>query len=240
MNDRRKEFLEKILADLVPTYDLRTVMDVGCGVGYFSNVLALMGLDVEAFDGRYENVAEARNRYPEISFKLCDIEDMGVCELEPRDLVLCFGLLYHLENPFRAIRNLSLLTKKFLIIESMVAPFEKPIAVFVDETHTADQALNYVALVPSENGFVKMLYKAGFVSVFKAQELPEHEEFKESMSYKRRRGIFIGSKLDVSIPNFMKLTESTAPDLWKKKFGQEAQRFIRILKRSIRLKVQSV
>jgi SAM-dependent methyltransferase len=240
INDRRKEFLQNTLEDLIPGYNLKTAMDVGCGVGYFSNFLALMGMDVTAFDGRNENVSEARDRYPHIAFKQYDIEDLRPSELEPCDLVLCFGLLYHLENPFRAIRNLSLLTKKFLIIESMVAPFEQPLAALVDETHSVDQSLNYVALVPSEKALIKMLYKAGFVSVFRAQELPEHEDFKESMSCKRRRGIFIGSKLDVSILNFMKLTEPPAPDIWEKRMGQKAQRFLRILKRSIRANAKSV
>jgi len=240
INDRRKEFLQSTLTDLIPRYDLRTAMDVGCGLGYFANLLVLMGLDVAAFDGREENVTEARNRYPDIAFNRYDIEDIRVSELEPCDLVLCFGLLYHLENPFRAIRNLSLLTKNFLIIESMVAPFGQPLAVLVDETHAVDQSLNYVALVPSEKALVKMLYKAGFVSVFRALELPDHADFKESMSCKRRRGIFIASKLDVSIVNFMKLTEPPAPDVWEKRIGHKARRILRMIKRSIRTNAMSV
>jgi len=104
INDRREEFLQKTLADLIPHHGLRTAMDVGCGVGYFSNVLSRMALNVAAFDGRDENVTEARKRYPDIAFSRYDIEDARVLELEPRDFVLCFGLLYHLENPFRAIR----------------------------------------------------------------------------------------------------------------------------------------
>lgn len=240
INDRRKEFLQDTLADLIPRYSLRTAMDVGCGVGYFSNVLALMGLNVAAFDGRDENITEARNRYPNITFNRYDIEDIRVSELEPHDFVLCFGLLYHLENPFRAIRNLSSLAKKFLIIESMVAPLKQPAAVLVDETPSADQSLNFVALVPSEKGLIKMLYKAGFVSVFRALQLPEHKDFKESISCKRRRGIFIASKLDVSIANFVKLIEPPAPDVWQKKIGQKAQRIFHIMKKSIRTRVVSI
>ncbi len=208
-------------------------MDVGCGIGYFSNVLTLMGLEVLAFDSRAENIIEARNRYPHVAFSLYDIEGIRVSEVEPRDFVLCFGLLYHLENPFSAIRNLSSLTKKLLIIESMVAPFDQPVAVLVEEAHAVDQSMNFVALVPSEKGLVKMLYKAGFVSVFRAQQLPEHADFKDSISTKKRRGIFIATKLDVSIMNFMQLIEPPAPDVWQKRIGQKAQRILHTIKQSI-------
>jgi SAM-dependent methyltransferase len=211
-------------------------VDVGCGVGYFSNALALMGLNVAAFDGRDENLTEARKRYPEIVFSRYDIEDIRVSELEPRDFVLCFGLLYHLENPFMAIRNLSSLTKKFLLIESMVAPFDQPLAVLVDEVHSVDQSMNFVAFVPSEKALVKMLYKAGFISVFRALKLPDHADFKESLSCKRRRGIFIASKHESSILNFMKITEPPGPDVWKKRIAQKTQRVLRTIKRTIRTK----
>ena len=40
-------------------------------------------------------------------------------ELGEFDLVLCFGLLYHLENPMRTIRHLRALTGQGLLLESM-------------------------------------------------------------------------------------------------------------------------
>ena len=43
-----------------------------------------------------------------------NVEDPQVRELGASDLVLCPGLLYHLENPFQAIRNLHALTARIL------------------------------------------------------------------------------------------------------------------------------
>ena len=217
ITDRRKEFLQHTLADLIPRYGLRTAMDVGCGVGYFSNFLARMGLNVAAFDGRDENVIEARNRYPDIAFERYDIEDARLSELEPRDFVLCFGLLYHLENPFRAIRNLSSLTKKFLIIESMIAPYLSPSAVLIDEAKSIDQALSYIALVPSEACLVKMLYGAGFPHVYRAAKLPNHEDFKATLGHKRRRTILVASKSRLSPPMFRELREASVSNVWERK-----------------------
>jgi len=85
-----------------------------------------------------------------------------------------------------------------------------------------------------------MLYKAGFASVFRALKLPDHTDFKDSMSCKRRRGIFIATKLDVEIRDFMRLTEPAAPDVWQKKIGQRAQRILNIIKRSTNKRIVGI
>jgi hypothetical protein len=40
------------------------------------------------------------------------VEDLSLRDIGTVDLVLSVGLLYHLENPFRAIRNFHALTGK--------------------------------------------------------------------------------------------------------------------------------
>jgi len=62
-------------------------------------------------------VTEARRRFPHIPFEQADVEERAILELGKFDLVLCFGLLYHLENPLLAIRNLRGLTEKCLLVK---------------------------------------------------------------------------------------------------------------------------
>src|SRR5262245_54606566 len=104
--EARIGFLNKWLPGLTKSESLGTALDVGCGVGYFSRSLSDLGFEVVALDGRPENIAEAQRRYPKVKFAILNLEDPAVQELGSFDLVLCFGLLYHLENPFLAIRNL--------------------------------------------------------------------------------------------------------------------------------------
>ncbi|HEY2613608.1 MAG TPA: hypothetical protein VGI94_22565, partial [Reyranella sp.] len=52
----------------------------------------------------------ARKRFPDIPFAQGDIENAGIVALGRFDLTLCFGLLYHLENPMLAIRHLRALS----------------------------------------------------------------------------------------------------------------------------------
>jgi FkbM family methyltransferase len=197
LNEVRGTFLKSFLPELIQKANITTALDVGCGgLGFFSGLLKDLGLDVTAFDGRPENVAEARTLNPNIDFKVLDVEDTAISLLGHFDLVLCFGLLYHLENPFRAIRNLYEITEKYLLMETQIAPHQSLGSVLYEEYHTPNQSLNYVALMPTESSFVKMLYKVGFAKVYRPSYLPEHPDFRGSLTRHRVRTILIASKLD--------------------------------------------
>ena len=122
----REDAIRNVLHGLIPALGLKTALDAGSGVGFFSQTLADCGLNVRGFDGRTENVAEARKRFPHIPFEQANLEEHSVLRLGEFDLVLCFGLLYHLENPLLAVRHLRSLTEKCLLLESMCVPDDKP------------------------------------------------------------------------------------------------------------------
>ena len=231
ISERRKEFLEWLLPELKGDQALKSALDVGCGVGYFSHFLRGRGLSVTGLDARADNIAEAKKRYPEIPFHVRNVEDPGVPELGTWDMVLCFGLLYHLENPFRAIRNLHALTKQFAVIESMVMPHQSPVAALIDEVSGEDQGLAYVAFVPSESCLVKMLYRAGFAAVYKPVRMPEHEDFRASLACRRRRTVLVASKSEIASPALVPLVEQHLVDLWKKKWANAASRVVRFIRK---------
>ena len=236
INDSRKEFLERLLPSLIDSLNLRTALDVGCGIGFFSSCLANMNLSVKAFDARVENIIEARERYPTIDFHVYDVEKSKVLELEPVDIVISFGLLYHLENPFQAIRNLFALTKKVVIIESMIAPHRLPVAMLVDEQHNKDQSIHYVAYVPSEMCLVKMLYKAGFSVVYKCVSLPKHGDFRELLRYRKRRTALVASKININLSALQKISEPSIANIWQKNWWKQTERILRFLKNHQRQK----
>src|SRR5258706_15766144 len=67
--EARGETLKRTVTRLKPALRLSNAVDAGCGVGFFSEMLAECGLNVCGFDGREENVAEARQRFPQIPFE---------------------------------------------------------------------------------------------------------------------------------------------------------------------------
>ena len=220
--EARGESIKHTVGRLKPALKLSMALDTGCGVGFFSRTLSECGLDVRGFDGRLENVAEARRRFPDIPFEHADIEERAVLGLGCFDFVLCFGLLYHLENPMLAIRHLRGLTEKCLLLESMCLPDEKPAMLVREEPRQVDQSLSALALYPTEDGLVKMLYSAGFGAVYRVIPLPDHEDFQETPQHARRRTVLLASVVPIDIAGFRLIPEPReTDDPWSKKTTQE-------------------
>ena len=203
----RQAFAKQFLADVRKQEVLESAADVGCGVGYFSKYLSELGFQVVAMDGREENVAEAKRRYPEIPFITRNVEGEDLPHAGIFDFVLCFGLLYHLENPFRAIRNLYSLTGKLLLIETMCSPGGKPSMELLDEARSEDQGLNYVAFYSTESCFIKMLYRSGFPFVYRFKKLPSDKQFATNLWEKKSRIFLAASKIELMVPNLELVSE---------------------------------
>jgi len=196
---------------------LNTALDAGCGVGFFAKILEECGLGVRGFDGRDENVREARRRYPDIPFEQGDVEDSSILRLGSFDLVLCFGLLYHLESPLRAIRHLRALTGKVLLLESMCFPDADPFVLLREEPPSEDQSLTDLAFYPSEGCIVKMCYRAGFSNVLRVHPMPDHEQFRDTEEHRRRRTVLLAVRGAFKSPGFRLLTEPPEiADPWDK------------------------
>src|SRR5208283_130579 len=201
--------IRRLLSELRGTTALSTALDAGCGLGFFAEILREAGLDVRAFDGRSENVEEAGKRFPGISFESGDIEDPGIRAFGPSDFVLCFGLLYHLENPLLAIRNLRALTGKCLFLESMCLPRNEPWMLLREEPNQEDQSLTDLAFYPTEGCIVKMLYRVGFGAVYRLAQLPDHEQFRETPDHIRLRTVLLASLSPIDLPSLVLVPEPT-------------------------------
>jgi SAM-dependent methyltransferase len=194
----RQEFIGQFLKSIRTTLALETAVDVGCGVGYLSKFLSEQGFEVLGIEGREENTDEARHRAPGIRFITRDVEDMSLSQVGVFDLTLCAGLLYHLENPFRAIRNLYAMTRKIAIIESMCVPGREPEMLLLDEGRENNQGLRYIAFCPTEACLIKMLAGAGFPYVYRFKSFPADEDFRGTLVRKRLRTMLLASKLPVA------------------------------------------
>ena len=61
--------IRRVVRALKPALGLRNAVDAGCGVGFFAQTLTELGLETRGFDGRFENVIEARKRFPKVEFE---------------------------------------------------------------------------------------------------------------------------------------------------------------------------
>jgi SAM-dependent methyltransferase len=119
----------------------------------------------------------------------------ALTERDAADFVLCFGLLYHVENPVEVFRSLSRITKTALCIETQVLPFEinGPIedgshlwqrslrgtfGLAVDYADRPEGGMTNLALVPSVEALKFLVTQFGFSSVeFYSPEPIDYEQF---------------------------------------------------------------
>ena len=229
LNNGSRAVVENLLYQLRGQVDLKSAADIGCGLGYFSGFLSSLGFQVTAVDGREENAQEAKRRFPEINFLTGNAEDLALLGLGTYDLVLCFGLLYHLENPFRAIRHLANITSKVILIESMCAPGTEASLQLLDEYHGDDQGLNYVAFYPTESCLVKMLYRADFPFVYGFSALPDLALYHGSKWRKKERTMLMASKVELNATALVLLREPHRGwDIWSIQPGRWRMRLNRI------------
>jgi SAM-dependent methyltransferase len=106
----------------------RTILDAGCGPGFYAAELARRGANVIGFDQSSEMVALARRRLgADAELRVHDLTDpIDWLESDAVDLVLMALVLHHLEDPVPALRELHrvLTTQGRLVISTIHPTFD--------------------------------------------------------------------------------------------------------------------
>ncbi|MFB3777026.1 MAG: FkbM family methyltransferase [Bryobacteraceae bacterium] len=213
LNRARLEHLEGLGLPL----EGRSVLDVGCGVGHLAQFFLKRNCQVVCIDGREANVQSLRRRYPALEAHVADVES-GLNFSSKFDIVFCYGLLYHLENPVLGIRNMARVCGNLLLLETLVCDSRLPVIHWAEEPHSSNQALRGLGCRPSPS-FVKMaLTLAGFQHVYTPAIPPRHPDFEvrweDSLAWQQQghnlRCIFVASRTELNNPKLVPLTAQEA------------------------------
>jgi 2-polyprenyl-3-methyl-5-hydroxy-6-metoxy-1,4-benzoquinol methylase len=138
INHARQSHLASLGLDLAG----KTVLEVGAGIGLHTPFFLERGCSVTVTDGRAENVAEIARRHPGVKTAIVDLEVDRPIELGRFDVIYCYGLLYHLSNPQRALARLADVCDGQLLLETAVSPGTHDELLLVRDPDAFNQAIS--------------------------------------------------------------------------------------------------
>jgi SAM-dependent methyltransferase len=183
----------QLIADLAgrPLQDLR-VLDLGCLEGGYAIELALHGAEVVGVEGRIANIEKARFAQRRLNLKKAaffhdDIRNVSEARYGRFDVILCLGVLYHLDSNsiFDFIKQLFAMCNRLAIFDTHVsviareryehqgqAFYGRDVVEFdpMSSGLEREQELwgsigNLVSFWPSKPSLLNMLSSSGFTSI---------------------------------------------------------------------------
>lgn len=197
----RLEMMERALdAAVGKDCSALTAADLACHQGWFAMHLARRNFkSILAVDARAEHLADTQLMADVLGVRAIDtlkldIEDADAGEIGSHDVTLMLGLLYHLENPVRALRLARAVTSRVLLIESQVVPHMSGVVDWgsyqfqrhlmgnfgiIDETeevHAPEAGVRGICLAPSLPALEWLLKRVGFARVERILPRPDGHE----------------------------------------------------------------
>jgi SAM-dependent methyltransferase len=195
MNSRRLEHL----ASLRLALSGKSVLELGAGIGDHSHYYLDRGCQLTITEVRKRNLSYLRKRFPNVEVHHLDLEEPIMLDGAPFDVVHCYGILYHLTNPGKALDFIGRLCKELLLLETVISFSEEGDVLQVKEIRI-NPTQSYVGSGsrPTRTWVFREL-KKHFAHVYIPRTQPNHEQFpidwSSSQSHGRlSRAIFIGSR----------------------------------------------
>ncbi|MBQ3420235.1 MAG: methyltransferase domain-containing protein [Clostridium sp.] len=130
------------LADKIKVENPSTILDLGCGIGYSTNVLfnKYPGAKILGLDNSEEMIHKAEENHPNLNFKFFDItKDLSFLN-NSMDIVFCNSCLQWVPDHKALIpRLIDLLTDKGALCIQMPLNFKQPIHRLIHRTVTSDK-----------------------------------------------------------------------------------------------------
>lgn len=101
------------------------VVDLGSLEGGYAVELAKLGFDTLGIEAREENVAKCNHVKESLNLsnlKFVKDDARNVANYGNFDIVLCYGLLYHLNDPINFIKTMSSCNSKLMLLHTHFAP----------------------------------------------------------------------------------------------------------------------
>ena len=146
----------------------KRVIDIGAWDGWFSFEMERRGAEVLAVDSaKNTHLLEARQLLgSRIHYQIADICRLTARDVGTFDIVLFFGVLYHLKHPLLALENVCGMCREMACVESFVTDADSralPLMEFYETNELRGQADNWVG--PNLSCLLAFCRTAGFARV---------------------------------------------------------------------------
>jgi SAM-dependent methyltransferase len=192
----------------------RHVLEVGAGIGDLTEFFLDRGCRVHTTDGRPLHVAIMRQRYASHPLVTADALDLDPSPPAPPglfDLVVCYGLLYHVSDPSAVLEFLARACSDLLLLETIAGPGDdEQINPTPEDAALAGAAFTGNGCRPSR-AWIYARLRALFPHVYLPITQPNHYEYPVDWTIASpfaRRAIFIASRRPLDNP----LLTTTLPD----------------------------
>jgi SAM-dependent methyltransferase len=135
--------IAQMISDIanVPIKELR-ILDLACLEGLYSIELARQGASVLGIEGREVNVEKARFckdvlSLSNVEFVQDDVRSLSKERYGEFDVVLCLGILYHLDVPdvFKVLEEIASVCRRFVVIDTHVSMSDRESVLYKDQTY---------------------------------------------------------------------------------------------------------
>lgn len=171
---RRRYFFDALVRACDGGLAGKRVLDLGCNAGFWSLAAIEAGADhVHGVDGRSVHVEQAtlvfeakgvpHHRW---SFEVADVLDLDRAP-GTFDVVLCLGLLYHVDRPVDLLRLVASAQPEIAVVDTVITPHAAPLLSLVreDDTRPVDTIRSGLVMSPSAAAVHLMARTAGFPHV---------------------------------------------------------------------------
>lgn len=169
---RVEHVIDPVIAHFGGSLAGKRVLDLGCNAGYFSLKAIEAGCDfVLGVDGRQMHIDQANlvfetkevdsDRY---AFACGNILDFDYSTAAPFDLVLCLGVLYHVNKPISLFETIDRINTDMLVIDTKISPLPGSVVDLRRESLAGfKNAVDYdLVMVPTAQAVIDMVQLFGY------------------------------------------------------------------------------
>lgn len=203
-NQRRLEHLASLGLDIRH----KEVLELGAGIGDHTSFFLDRDCKVTITEPRLENLEILKLRFPGREILSFDLEVPGGLGDRQFDIVYCYGVLYHLCDPEKALRFMASHCRDLFLLETCVSYLDNgEINACSEDAAHVTQAISGRGCRPARSYLFNLL-KELFPFVYVPKTQPAHEEFPMDWTqpsspqgvHKLTRAIFIASRKELNNP----------------------------------------